>query len=138
MAKKSDLKQIPDKQGVSFSPALKSALGPIDDSITVSARVNAIGERYAEIMRRAQIEKRFSEPEWNLLRDSLNGCYHQPASQIRHLWHGIEDSIELDGLAEKWEVDGEALLAKLRDLAFVDEVAVVEAVERWWIENATR
>lgn len=132
-------KPIPDKQGVSFSHALKNAIGPIpaDDRITISGRVNTIGDRYQEILRRTQIEKRLSDTEWNLVRDSLNGVAHQPASQIRHLWHGIEDSIQLDGLAEKWEVDGDALLEKLRDLSFVEEVAVVEAVERWWIENAS-
>jgi hypothetical protein len=124
------------KSGVYIGPELEAAIGPVDDSITVSARINAIGDRYAEIMRRAQIEKRFSEPEWNLLRDSLNGVYKQPASQIARLWHGIEDSIELDGLADKWEVNGEALLAKLRGLSFVEEVAAVESVERWWIENS--
>lgn len=138
MSKKPEFKPVPDKQGVSFGPALKAALGPIDDSTTVSARVNQIGDRYAEIMRRVQIEKRFTDAEWNLLRDSLNGVYKQPASQIARLWHGIEDSIELDGLADKWEVDGDALLAKLRDLQFVDEVAVVECVERWWIESAAK
>lgn len=122
------------KSGVYIGPELDAAIGPLAGT-TVSSRINRVGDRYAEIMRRVQIEKRFAEAEWNLLRDSLNGTLNEPASQIRHLWHGIEDSIELDGLAEKWEVDGEALLAKLRDLSFVEEVAVVESVERWWIEK---
>lgn len=124
------------KSGIYIGAELDAAIGVLGSG-TVSSRVNRIGDRYAEIIRRVQIEKRLDEAEWNLVRDSLNGTLHEPASQIRGVWQGVEDSITLDGLAEKWGVDGDALLAKLRDLTYVEEVALVEAVERWWIDNAS-
>lgn len=125
------------KSGVYIGSELEAAIGPLDNSISVSHRINRLGDRYREIMRRTQIEKKLTEAEWNLMRDSLNGTINEPASQITRLWHGIEDSIKLDGLAQKWDVDGDALLSKLRDLTYVEEVAAVEFVERWWIEKGT-
>lgn len=125
------------KSGVYIGSELEAAIGPLHNSISVSHRINRLGDRYREIMRRTQIEKKLTEAEWNLMRDSLNGTINEPASQITRLWHGIEDSIKLDGLAQKWDVDGDALLSKLRDLTYVEEVAAVEFVERWWIENGT-
>ena len=71
-----------------------------ETGITTSKRVNVIGDRYAEILRRERIEKQFSEAEWNALRDMLNGTLSEPAELIRgSLAMGWEDSVE-DGLAE--------------------------------------
>ena len=44
---------------------------------------------------------------------------------------GIEDSLP-DGLAEKWQIDGPALVDKLRGLTFTQEVRLIEEIESFW------
>jgi hypothetical protein len=115
------------KKGIYFADAAEQLLGEIS-----SGRVNQVLDRYAEILRRERSEQLFGEAEWSALRDMLNGVISEPAGMIRgSLAMGWEDSLE-DGIAEKWDVDPTAMLAKLRALTFVQEVAVIEAVAVWW------
>ncbi|WP_220816075.1 hypothetical protein [Pseudomonas paralcaligenes] len=126
------------KAGIHIGPQLEAAIGATGDEtgITTSKRVNVIGDRYTEILRRERVEKLFSEAEWNALRDMLKGTISEPAEVIRgSLQMGWEDSLE-DGIHEKWDVDPKAMQTKLAALTYVQEVAVVEAVERWWREAA--
>jgi hypothetical protein len=78
-----------------------------------------------------------SEQEWMLVRDACNGTLWERHT-IPFLWGGVEDAIKLDGLDRKWEVDGAALVGKLRALTYWQSLAVVDAVERWWLEQAGR
>lgn len=78
-----------------------------------------------------------SEAEAMLLIDSLNGTMHDTTESLpTMLWAGVADSIRLDGLAATWDVDGSALIATLQALSPIQAVAVVDAVERWWIIQA--
>lgn len=122
------------KAGIHIGPQLEAVIGATGDEsgITTSKRVNVIGDRYAEILRRERVEKLFSDAQWNALRDMLNGTICEPAEVIRgSLNMGWEDSLE-DGIAEKWDVDPAAMQQKLAALTYVQEVAIIEAVERWW------
>lgn len=101
-------------------------------------RAQVVANRYAEILRQQDIKTRFSENEWDLLRDSLRGVFMQPAETIVELWQGIEDSIELDGLNEKWDVKGDVLLSKLKLISFTSAVAIVEEVEQFWRATGIR
>lgn len=115
------------KKGIYFADAAEQLLGDIS-----SGRVNQVLDRYAEILRRERIEKLFTDAQWNALRDMLNGTLSEPAELIRgSLAMSWEDSIE-DGIAEKWDVDPQSMQQKLAALTYVQEVAIVEAVERWW------
>lgn len=115
------------KKGIYFADAAEKLLGDIN-----SGRVNQVLDRYAEILRRERIEKLFTDAQWNALRDLLNGTLSEPAELIRgSLAMSWEDSIE-DGIAEKWDVDPQSMQQKLAALTYVQEVAIVEAVERWW------
>lgn len=125
------------KAGIHIGPQLEAIIGATGDEtgITTSKRVNVIGDRYAEILRRERVEKLFSEAEWNALRDMLNGAVNEPAELIRgSLRLSWEDSLE-DGIAEKWGVDDFEMTRRLHALTFPQQVAVVEAVERWWREQ---
>lgn len=126
------------KAGIYIGTHLQAIIGVTgsESGITTSKRVNVIGDRYSEILRRERIERRFSDAEWCALRDMLNGTISEPAELIRgSLQMAWEDSIE-DGLAVKWGVDASLLQEKLVALTYVQEVAVIEAVERWWCEQA--
>ena len=100
----------------------------------MSHRLDQIADRYMEILRRTRLPE-FTEAELQLLRDATSGSFYEPAFQIAHLDHGIADAIEFDELDRKWEVDGEVLLAKLRALTFVQEVALLEQIEAWWAQT---
>ena len=69
--------------------------------------------------------------EASLIVDSLNSSLYD-ANSARMLWGGIEDSVMLEGLAEKWDVDGPALVEKLRGLNEIQSLAIIDASERFW------
>lgn len=93
-------------------------------------------ERYYLLLERELALVALSEAEWNLLRDASNGVIWEPWSAATMLWANTEDAIRLDGLDEKWSVDGEALVRKLRNLSAGAVWAVIDAVERWWAEQS--
>lgn len=72
-----------------------------------------------------------SEPEWNVLRNVLNGTFVEDTT-IRLLWAEVEDS-RPDGHAEANGVDLDTLVGKLRGLTYTQSLAVIDAVERWWV-----
>lgn len=66
-----------------------------------------------------------------LIVESMNGTIHDVRSGTR-FWFGVQDSIELDGLAKNWSVDGVALIEKLSRLDEIGCMAIVDATERYW------
>lgn len=96
-----------------------------------SAAASRMIERYAELARRSLPE--LTEAEWNLVRDALNGWLPEPAASVGWLAMGVRDAIKLDGLDDKWAVDGDALLERLEALDYAGCLAVLDAVERWWV-----
>lgn len=72
-----------------------------------------------------------SEAEWKLINDACDGVIYDTTS-ARLLWAGIDDAIRLDGLADKWQVDGPVLVNKLRNLSAAQVLAVIDQAERFW------
>lgn len=84
----------------------------------------------------ARLAPTFSDAEWMLLRDACNGTLWE-TSTIRLLWAEVADAIDLAGLATKWGVDDpRPFMARLRALTPLQSLAVVDAIERWWIAQA--
>ena len=98
-----------------------------------SAAVSRMIERYAELAQRAMPD--LTEAEWNLCRDALNGWFIDTAESIKFVPWEVADGIKLNGLDEKWKVDGPALVAKLEAMDFSALCALLDAVERWWVEQ---
>lgn len=73
---------------------------------------------------------KFSVEEASLLLDALNGCISEPHS-VQLLWANIADAVQ-EGYDKKWEVDGPALVERLRKLSYAECMAVTDAVERFW------
>jgi hypothetical protein len=90
-------------------------------------------DRYTYMLQRSlpALRETLSEKEISLIADSCNGTMFQ-AWSVPLLYANIEDSISLDGLDEKWGVDGAALLDKIRALDLSTTFALVDAVERFW------
>lgn len=128
------------KQSVSLAPEIQAQIQARVDA-TRGAFSAVIGEsldRYFEALRRARarLVGQFSGGELALIADSSNGTLWSAAS-IPLLYANVEDSLD-DGLAAKWEVDGPALVNKLRGLSYIESAAIVDAVERWWAQDDPR
>lgn len=93
--------------------------------------INRDLERLYTLYRRALREVCLSLNEACLIADALNGTI-MDAATAPMLWGSIEDAIKLDGLAKKWDVDGPALVEKLRSLSAFHCMALVDAAERCW------
>ncbi len=88
-------------------------------------------ERLYTLYRRALAQVPLTVEEACLIVDALNGAKLE-ADTARLLWAEIEDACHLDHLDEKWQVDGRALVQKLRELNEIQAMALVDAAERFW------
>lgn len=114
--------------GVSFQPAILEQLTLRGSRSTV---INRDLERLYTLYDRALREVELTTGEACLVVDVLNGSL-MDANTARLLWASVEDGIRLDGLAEKWGVDGKALVEKLKGLNDIQALALVDAGERFW------
>ena len=69
-----------------------------------------------------------------LIFDALNGVWAGDtiSMAVQSLPLGISDALTLDGLADKWGVDGPALLGKLEAMDWCQRLAVIDTAERFW------
>lgn len=94
--------------------------------------------RYYEVLRQELARGLpFSAQEMALICDALNGYSIAYLSDydvhLRAWWINVEDAIQLNGLAEKWEVAEPAtLVARCRNLSPGATAALLDAVARWW------
>ena len=105
---------------------------------SVSARVSVMLDRYRELVRRIDPFETFSEQERNAILDATVSWWPEPAATIPlGVALEVQDSLA-DGLAEKWRVDGPALVAKLRSLGIGEQFAMVEWIEQWKLKSHVR
>jgi|GEM_PF-3002657 len=86
-------------------------------------------ERYYATLERELRTVRLAENETLLLCD-LHSRTDWDNRSMFLLWLGLEEGLD-EGLAEKWGVDGIALLERLKTLTPAQSLAVVDALERW-------
>ncbi len=65
-----------------------------------------------------------------LIVDVLNGTL-MDANSAGLLYAEVEDGCNLEGLAEKWGIDGPALVGKLK-VNDIQALAIIDAAERFW------
>ena len=123
---------LPDYPRVQFRagemlPALQ-ARADVESEAAIAAVAQRDLTRYYDLLRRSL--PTFTEPEASLLMDACNGWHIEPHTAPL-LWAQIADSLA-DGLAEKWGVDGPALVARLRALSYAQALAICDAVEVAW------
>lgn len=127
---------MPDKSirpgwrgGIYLNPRMDVAVVARGDSR--SGVINRDLERLYALYARALREVDLTIDEACLIVDVLNGSL-MDANTACLLWASVEDGIRLDGLAEKWGVDGAKLVEKLRGLNDIQALALVDAGERFW------
>lgn len=108
-----------------LEPQLQARAGQ-GGSLGLTARRDL--ERYYALLAREL--PTFTESEAMLLCDVMNGTLTEPHTASL-LWANVSDALE-DGYAEKWHVDGLALVARLRHLSPIQAMAVCDACERFW------
>lgn len=97
--------------------------------------VNRDLDRYYALLDRAIKTVDLTLKEAYLIVDCLNGVLMDTLAP--HLWVEIQDAIQIDHVDQKWEVDGPALVAKLRALSETQATAIVDATERYWEDPHT-
>lgn len=88
-------------------------------------------ERYYNLLKYSLREVNLTEQEAMLVCDALNGVFFDDFS-IRLMHASVEDAIMHDRLDAKWNVDGEALIAKFRSYSIGALYSIADAVEQWW------
>lgn len=120
-----------------LSPAAQEALDQRAGESGFYSRSGAVSralERYAEVCRRHLPQ--LSREEWMLVCDALNGALIDPAGSVAWCWAEVSDACTLNGAAEKWGVDGAALVSRLQALDYAGLVAVVDVAERFWAAHS--
>jgi len=83
---------------------------------------------------RARLREQFNQDEISLLLDAFNGyVFSAHARHIGELCPRVQDACFIDKLDVKWQVDGPQLLGKLQDLDVQSVLALVDAIERFWV-----
>lgn len=85
---------------------------------------------YALAAARRDLRSRFSSGEQGLILDVANGTLFGSPCAIGFLEHEVAAALA-DGAAERWHVDGPALMKKLKALSYVEKLALIDAAERW-------
>ena len=125
----------PQARGLSITLD-KETLEMVDarDSGGRSATIRRMLGWYAAIVELERPE--LSEGEWSAIRDVLNGTFLAVEPGALRMMAGalaieVDDALP-DGLAEKWHVDGGALVTRLSEMSFSERVAVIDDAIRFW------
>lgn len=90
--------------------------------------------RYYALLReaRGRLREQLTPTELSAILDVLNGHWWSEQLCVVEIWATIEDGCRLDGLAQKWNIDGPALIAKIKRLDLVAVHALADACIRFW------
>lgn len=120
---------MPEKTGIYIPDSLVAELAARGDNRSQIISRD-LGRLYT-LYRRALATVPLTVEEACLLVDALNGALS--GTDTAHLlWVEVEDACHLDHLDEKWQVDGPALVQKLRQLTDTQALALIDAAERFW------
>jgi len=96
-------------------------------------------ERYYATLSAELARLNLSAEEAALICDSLNGFASRetdPDLLSRAWWINVEDHVRINDADRKWGVEKPAVLvAKLRALSPGASMAILDAVERWWMRD---
>ncbi len=115
--------------GPELESFLKKRKGVREDSAAINAAVGAYEDFVRENM------PQLSWREWVTLFDALHGNsflltgIRQAAQGIPF---GLSDSFILDGLDEKWKINGSALVDKVGSMTLSQRMAIIDASWRFW------
>jgi len=117
---------------ITLDPAMIAELDARADNR--SERITMDLTRYYRLLEeeRSALRAHFLPAELCAIIDVQNGHWYAPRLSHHEITANIEDACRLDGLAEKWSIDGPALGAKLTALDLWQITALADATERFW------
>jgi len=120
------------KLSVSMPEPVAAALLARGD--TPSSAITRLVMRYVGLLSdaRRELRSQFTDQECALVLDACNGVAFVDMFSIRLMPEGVAGAIEIDNLDAKWQLDGDALMAKLRATTLTQRMALVDAIQRWW------
>jgi hypothetical protein len=93
-------------------------------------------KRYYALLNYHLLELSLTANEANLVCETLKDYqFEDDPEQARTIWKQINDAIQQDHLDQKRSVNREAFIRKLQALTHLQAVALVDAVERYWVEE---
>jgi hypothetical protein len=91
-------------------------------------------KRYYALLNYHLLELTLPASEVNLVCEALKDYrIEDDSEQARVIWKRVAAAIQRDQLDQKWGVDGSAFIRKLQALTHLQLVALVDAVERYWV-----
>jgi hypothetical protein len=90
--------------------------------------------RYYTALRqaRAELREKLSGAELSAVLDVLNGHWFAEAGSVAYIALEVADACRLNGLDEKWQINGPYLVGLLQALTYIEAAALADAAERWW------
>jgi hypothetical protein len=127
-------KPMKSKTLISQDVELKTALHQRGENIS------AIGlrdlRRYYALLNYHLLELSLTASEANLICEALKYyLFEDDPEQTRTIWRQVDTAIRQDQLDQKWSVNREALMRKFQSLTDLQVVALVDAVERYWVRD---
>lgn len=93
-------------------------------------------KRYYALLNYHLLELRLTADEANLVCETLKAYrFEDDSEQARTIWQQVDAAIQQDSLNQKWSVNREAFIRKLQGLNHLQAVALVDAVERYWVRE---
>jgi hypothetical protein len=93
-------------------------------------------KRYYALLNYHLLELSLTLGEANLICEALKDYWFEDDSeQARAIWKRVNDAIQRDHLDQKWSVNDKAFIDKLQALTHLQAVALVDAVERYWVRE---
>lgn len=81
---------------------------------------------------RMRLREQFTPKELGAIIDTQNGYWYHPRLEASEIWANVEDGCRLNGLAQKWGIDGAVLVQKLQSLDLLAVHALADATTRFW------
>lgn len=103
----------------------------LSDAESLSGRIASIVLLYDRI-RREHLPS-LTRQEWLALLDANNGCCDELMDSQAPgvmMWANIADS---PGLGEKWSIDQDELVAKVRGWSYAEQIAAFEVCRKFWL-----
>lgn len=97
-------------------------------SDSLSGAINQTIDRYIHIVKAVELPQ-FTESEINTMLNAIHGIIYQPAEMISGFWQGIRDDC-VDDLTGEIDDSCRALVEKLKQLSYPQEVALLEKLEQ--------
>lgn len=93
-------------------------------------------KRYYALLNQCLAEISFTEGQACLLCNALKDYgLENNSEQVKAIWQRVAQAIERDQLNPKWGVSGESLIRKLQAFNSLQAVALIDAVEQYWIRE---